>query len=269
MGFLPESPVQISDSQDLTCPLSGGVVLRLAVSSSAALTVVVSIVLVSFGELQYWISTILNAWGAVWFAVGPAVFVGLLFLTPVAALGVVGMVIWAAASLARLTLLATKHRNVENAPYALDGLVAKVVEKVTKFAIFGGMAVVGTVAWLFMSAVFTQQPLSGGLAPEAVRPIELMPLALPTALAFVGVAPAGLVPPGAQRTAMSGPPRGGPKTMSDAVKISLIFAITILIGVGAWIYFSPYHSCVRAQKGKDVEGHAQTCAALTSGFRRS
>jgi hypothetical protein len=33
--------------------------------------------------------------------------------------------------------------------------------------------------------------------------------------------------------------------MSDHVKIALIAAGTFLVALCIWIYFSPYHSCVR------------------------
>ena len=41
--------------------------------------------------------------------------------------------------------------------------------------------------------------------------------------------------------------------MTDAVKISLIAAAGVLIAVSLYIYFSPYHSCVRAIKAGGAE----------------
>jgi hypothetical protein len=35
--------------------------------------------------------------------------------------------------------------------------------------------------------------------------------------------------------------------VSDGVKIALILSATVLIAVSAWIYFSPFQTCVRAQ----------------------
>lgn len=34
--------------------------------------------------------------------------------------------------------------------------------------------------------------------------------------------------------------------MSDNVKVALILAVTALIVLGIWLYFSPYYSCLRA-----------------------
>lgn len=36
--------------------------------------------------------------------------------------------------------------------------------------------------------------------------------------------------------------------MSDVVKVALIFAITAMLGLALYLYFSPYHSCVRGLK---------------------
>ncbi len=34
-------------------------------------------------------------------------------------------------------------------------------------------------------------------------------------------------------------------SMNDKTKIALIIAVAAIICVGMWIYFSPYHSCMR------------------------
>jgi len=38
--------------------------------------------------------------------------------------------------------------------------------------------------------------------------------------------------------------------MTDRIKVALILAAAILIAVGAYIYFSPYQSCLRDLRGK-------------------
>ena len=38
--------------------------------------------------------------------------------------------------------------------------------------------------------------------------------------------------------------------MNSPVKVSLIIGAAILLAVGLYIYFSPYHSCVRSYDGK-------------------
>lgn len=35
--------------------------------------------------------------------------------------------------------------------------------------------------------------------------------------------------------------------MSDNVKVALIIAITQVICVCVWVYYSPYHSCIREE----------------------
>ena len=51
--------------------------------------------------------------------------------------------------------------------------------------------------------------------------------------------------------------------MSDNVKIALIASVALLIAVGAWIYFSPFQTCVRATTG------APTYAGDNSVFDRA
>jgi hypothetical protein len=36
--------------------------------------------------------------------------------------------------------------------------------------------------------------------------------------------------------------------MTNSIKVAIIVAVTALIAVAALIYFSPYHSCMRAGK---------------------
>lgn len=38
--------------------------------------------------------------------------------------------------------------------------------------------------------------------------------------------------------------------MSDRIKVALILAGAILVATGAYIYFSPYQSCLRDLRGK-------------------
>lgn len=33
--------------------------------------------------------------------------------------------------------------------------------------------------------------------------------------------------------------------MNDNIKVALILAATVIICVGLWIYFSPFHTCMR------------------------
>ena len=51
--------------------------------------------------------------------------------------------------------------------------------------------------------------------------------------------------------------------MSELVKAAIIIAVAIIVGVGLWLYFSPYHSCVRAMGDQST----LQCAALTGGYR--
>ena len=49
------------------------------------------------------------------------------------------------------------------------------------------------------------------------------------------------------------------------MKAALILAAALIASVGLWLYFSPYHTCVRASDHPDAEIN---CAAFTSGYRR-
>ncbi|MGH6791812.1 MAG: hypothetical protein ACRECF_03645 [Methyloceanibacter sp.] len=49
--------------------------------------------------------------------------------------------------------------------------------------------------------------------------------------------------------------------MSDPVKIALIAAAALIVSVSLWIYFSPYHSCLRSG------GNERLCAWVSGGGR--
>ena len=53
--------------------------------------------------------------------------------------------------------------------------------------------------------------------------------------------------------------------MSDLLKATIILAATILLFVCVWIYFSPYHSCVRASSDPTSFRTAVTCARALGG----
>ena len=56
--------------------------------------------------------------------------------------------------------------------------------------------------------------------------------------------------------------------MSDLIKAALIIGVTIIGGTGIWVYFSPYHSCVRAGYEGNWNGSPEIrCAALLGGRR--
>jgi hypothetical protein len=54
---------------------------------------------------------------------------------------------------------------------------------------------------------------------------------------------------------------------SDIIRAAIILSAGILLATGLWIYFSPYHSCVRAFQNDDAEYDALDvalkCAQLT------
>lgn len=52
--------------------------------------------------------------------------------------------------------------------------------------------------------------------------------------------------------------------MSDAVKVALIAAAAAVLIAGMFIYFSPYHSCMRAD---GPEASAHLCALHAAGGR--
>lgn len=56
--------------------------------------------------------------------------------------------------------------------------------------------------------------------------------------------------------------------MSELVKAAIIVGIAIVIGVAVWTYFSPYHTCVRAQKELGDSRAEIRCAGFVSGARR-
>jgi hypothetical protein len=58
--------------------------------------------------------------------------------------------------------------------------------------------------------------------------------------------------------------------MKDPVKIALILAITLVVCVGLYQYFSPYQSCVRnlLTGGSDETAAALQCAKLLGGGGR-
>ena len=51
--------------------------------------------------------------------------------------------------------------------------------------------------------------------------------------------------------------------MDNSVKIALIIAGAIIIAVAAYLYFSPYQSCVRGFE--DADTGKRLCARLASG----
>ena len=62
--------------------------------------------------------------------------------------------------------------------------------------------------------------------------------------------------------------------MSDLLKATVILGAAIVIAVSIWVYFSPYHSCVRASSGVAASGMtaaqyklnvAAGCARASSG----
>ena len=53
--------------------------------------------------------------------------------------------------------------------------------------------------------------------------------------------------------------------MSNLVKAALIIGGSILLATGLWIYYSPYHTCVR---NSDNPNASFTCAVVTSGAYR-
>lgn len=58
--------------------------------------------------------------------------------------------------------------------------------------------------------------------------------------------------------------------MNDKVKIMLIAAIAMVVVVSIYVYFSPYHSCVRAvlEKNNDPATAAVICAKSLGGEKR-
>jgi len=55
--------------------------------------------------------------------------------------------------------------------------------------------------------------------------------------------------------------------MSDAVKIAIIAAITIVSVTALWLYFSPYQTCVRSEHTRNFVGLELRCATAL-GLRR-
>jgi hypothetical protein len=52
--------------------------------------------------------------------------------------------------------------------------------------------------------------------------------------------------------------------MSNPVKVSIIIAVAIIIATGMWIYFSPFHTCIRAMvaTGQKEPNATVYCATL-------
>ena len=54
--------------------------------------------------------------------------------------------------------------------------------------------------------------------------------------------------------------------MSDLLKASIVLALAFLVAVAMYIYFSPYHSCVRANLPAANQGAvAMYCAKAAAG----
>lgn len=53
--------------------------------------------------------------------------------------------------------------------------------------------------------------------------------------------------------------------MGDQVKIAAILAAAAIAGVAAWIYFSPYHVCLRGQVADGNRNAEVTCAIAAAG----
>jgi hypothetical protein len=49
--------------------------------------------------------------------------------------------------------------------------------------------------------------------------------------------------------------------MSDLVKAAAILGIAIVAATALWVYFSPYQTCVRAQRAHNVPRAETNCAA--------
>lgn len=58
--------------------------------------------------------------------------------------------------------------------------------------------------------------------------------------------------------------------MRSEVLAALIIAGAIVVAAAMWLYFSPYHSCVRAQvpSGSDSPGDVEFRCAIALGGRR-
>jgi len=52
--------------------------------------------------------------------------------------------------------------------------------------------------------------------------------------------------------------------MNDRVKSALVIGAAIVIATLLWIYFSPYHTCVRAERAENAEWR---CAIAMGGRR--
>jgi hypothetical protein len=48
--------------------------------------------------------------------------------------------------------------------------------------------------------------------------------------------------------------------MSDAVKIAIVAAITIISVTAIWLYFSPYQTCVRGDHARNFANLELQCA---------
>jgi hypothetical protein len=50
--------------------------------------------------------------------------------------------------------------------------------------------------------------------------------------------------------------------MTDPIKVSLIIGGAIVAAMGIWIYFSPFHTCLRSMV---AEGQKESAAAIYCG----
>jgi len=55
--------------------------------------------------------------------------------------------------------------------------------------------------------------------------------------------------------------------MNDPVKIAIVVGAALIAVVAIWVYFSPYQSCVRAERERGTERAEYYCGAVTSGRR--
>ena len=55
-----------------------------------------------------------------------------------------------------------------------------------------------------------------------------------------------------------------PARMSDAVKIAIIAAITIISVTAILTYFSPYQTCIRGEHARNFGGLEMQCARMLS-----
>lgn len=57
--------------------------------------------------------------------------------------------------------------------------------------------------------------------------------------------------------------------MSDLVKIAIVLCCTVIVIFIVWMYFSPYQTCLRAERAEDSSNAEIRCAvAVSGGLRR-